>query len=211
MSARLTIVAPAWHAEAATMLQQNFAKVHASFCDATKRAVWLGLFLGYIKERGRADKSIPHGRFGTWMEANVSEVSWNLANRYMAIGRGVAEKGKFQIVHFAQFAQSGNLPDPVLALIEGKTQQQLFLEFKQVEQGPDGEFHVKHGRLKGQGGRKPTIIGEDAKVDTDFYKELINDLLQVSDPNDKSLFEQSPNMRARLREAAEGVAIRCRK
>jgi hypothetical protein len=152
MKNKLQKIAPAWHGEAKKLLAENFAKINSAFLDSTKRAVWLGIFLNHIKDKGKADGSIPHGMFGPWLKENLTDVPWDRANEYMRIGREVCEKGKFQIRDFPQFAASGNLPSQILQLVEGKTQKQLFLEFKQVEMGEDGEFRVKRGRAKGSNG-----------------------------------------------------------
>lgn len=124
---------PAWHREAAQLLKDNFGKIHAAFVDSTKRAVWMGMFLNHIKYRGdkkTGDGSIGHGEFGPWLEKNVPDITWNLANTYMRIATGACEKGKFQIVDFPQFARLGHLPPQIEKMVEGKTQQQLLLDFR---------------------------------------------------------------------------------
>ena len=44
------------------------------------------------------------------------------------------------------------LREKICALVDGKTQRQLFLEFKQAEEDAEGNAKKKRGRLKGQGG-----------------------------------------------------------
>lgn len=151
MGNKLQKAAPAWHAEAVTMLKGNFEKIHTTFCDATKRAVWLGFFIVSIKERGKADNSIPHGQFMNWLQKHLPEISARQTQVYQSLARNVAEKGKIQIRDFRVF-ENGALPDKVLKLIEGKTQDQLLFEFKQVEEVNDGELRGKRGRKKGEGG-----------------------------------------------------------
>lgn len=119
-----------WHAEAAKLLRENFGKIHTAFTDATKRAVWMGMFLNHIKAKGKEDDSIPHGEFGPWMEKNVPEIPFRTAQTYMQLATGVCETGKFEIRQFSVFAQNGQLPPQIEKLIEGKTQQQLFLDFR---------------------------------------------------------------------------------
>jgi hypothetical protein len=143
---------PAWHAEAVQMLKGNFEKIHSTFCDATKRAVWLGFFIVSIKERGKADGSIPHGSFMPWLAKHLPEIGHSQVAVYQTMARNVAEKGKLQISDFRKFAAGGELPEKVLKLIEGKTQDQLMFSFKQVEDVGDGEMRPKRGRKKGEGG-----------------------------------------------------------
>jgi hypothetical protein len=120
----------AWHAEAVQMLKDNFSQIHSAFCDATKRAVWFGMFLNYIKERGKKDNTIPHGQFIPWLEKNYPELSRSQSKVYMQIGRDVCEKGKVQIADYRLFANWSDLPKSILDIIEGKTQHQLLLEFR---------------------------------------------------------------------------------
>jgi hypothetical protein len=158
-------IAPAWHKEAIELLDGNFSKIDDAFTDITTKAVWLGLFLNHIKFRGdkkTGDGSIPHGELGPWMHKNLPAISWNRANTYMRLAKGVCGWGKFQIVDFPQFIEGRQLPPALLKIVEGKTQHQLFLEFKQVKLGPDGEYNTARGNLPGNGGRPP-----EPKLDID--------------------------------------------
>lgn len=148
MKNSLTKAVPAWHAEAVTLLNDNFNKTHAAFLDSTKRAIWMGMFLSNIKHRGKEDGSIPHGQFMPWLEKNVPEISRTTITTYLRLSDGVCKKGKFQIDDFRHFADLGHLPPQLEKMIEGKTQQQLFLEFKQTEDG----VNPKRGQLKGSKG-----------------------------------------------------------
>lgn len=154
MKNTLQKVAPEWHAEAVEILKENFTSIHESFLDSTKKAVWLGMFLNFVKQRGKEDKSIPHGEFLPWLEKNYPDAPARTCNTYMALASGVCEKGKFEIRQFSGFAHCGDLPKSVEAIVEGKTQSQLFLEFKQTR---DGE-KPSRGRLPGEGGKpgRPT-------------------------------------------------------
>ena len=143
---------PAWHAEAKQLLAENFARINSQFLDSTKKAVWLGLFLNHVKLRGKEDSSIPHGEFGPWLKKNLPEIHWDTVCTYMRFARDVCEKGKFQIRDFPKFADGGKLPESILQIIDGKTQQQLCLEFKQMKEGDDGEFVPARGQLPGSAG-----------------------------------------------------------
>jgi hypothetical protein len=157
---KLQKLPPAWHAEAFDLLKANFEKIHSNFLNSTKKAVWLGIYLNYIKQRGKEDGSIPHGAFGPTLKKNIPEIVWHEANVYMRLARDVCEKGKFQIGDFHQFAHCGDLPDSLLKIIEGKTQSQLFLEFKNVD--ADGN-PLKPGCAPGKA-RKLTTAEECAKA-----------------------------------------------
>jgi len=118
-----------WHGEAVKLLKDNFGKIHSAFTDATKRAVWMGMFLNHIKAKGKEDDTIPHGEFIPWLEKNVPEVPVRTAQTYMQLAVGVCEKGKFEIRQFSAFAQIGNLPPQIEKLVDGKTQEQLKFSF----------------------------------------------------------------------------------
>jgi hypothetical protein len=181
---KLTKLPPAWHAEAATNLRASFGEIHRSFLDATRRAVWLGLFLNAIKEKGKADGSIPHGEFRPWVARNIPDLSYDTITTYMSIGRGVIETGKLQVTDYIGFADhqsknghplfdhDGKLPPNVEKLIEGKTQRQLCLEFKQGKLDDDDESHPRPGRRTGEGGRRALTIDETAAA---FQKTAAND------------------------------------
>ena len=133
-------MAPDWHEEARKIAADNFAKDHANFLNATKRAVWWGMFFNHIKFRGdkkTGDGSIPHGEFGPWLKKNVPEIPWRTANTYMSLATGACEKGHFEIRQFSEFAGLGELPPKISKMIDGHTQQELFLQFKNVD--ADGE------------------------------------------------------------------------
>jgi len=50
------------------------------------------------------------------------------------------------------------LREKIFALVDNKTQRQLFLEFKQAEEQPDGTKKKKRGRLPGQGGNSKEAL-----------------------------------------------------
>jgi hypothetical protein len=75
----------------------------------------------------------------------------------MAFARGAMEKAGLKMANFQklEICPGGDLPKEIEALIAGKTQSQLFLEFKQSDPDADPEadrLAPKRGRLKGQGG-----------------------------------------------------------
>lgn len=190
MSHKTTLVKlpPAWHAEAKELLSTNFAKINSQFLDSTKKAVWLGLFLNDIKFRGdkkTGDGSIPHGEFGPWLKTNVPSVSWTQANVYMRLAKDVCEKGKFQINGFREFAHNGELPDSVLKIVEGKTQQHLCLEFKQMKE-VDGEFKPTRGRRPGEGGRPAELKGTIEEVAAALKKSTRRHCFKAGDELEKA-------------------------
>jgi hypothetical protein len=153
---KLVKAAPEWHAQAVGVIRSQFNEISDAFMSAARRATWLGLFLNYVKEKGKADKSIPHSQFGPWLEQNLPDISRRAISRYMTIGRDMAEKAKVQIgknCHFDQMANPNYLPEKVEKLLEGKNQTELFLEARQAEEIADEVCNTrKRGRRKGEGG-----------------------------------------------------------
>lgn len=87
------------------------------------------------------------------------------------------------------------LRDQICTLIDGKTQRQLFLEFKQAEEQPDGTTRKKHGRLKGSSGNTKEQRARAAELEAQERitekklkaREIAEWLLDVAD--DKGLGE----------------------
>ena len=169
---RLTNLPPAWHSEAAVQLGTMFAATHTLFLDATRKAVFLGIFLQYIKQRGKEDGSIPHGAFRPWVSRNLPQLNYDTVTVYLSIGRGIIETRMFKIRDYPLFAHDGKLPANVEKLIEGKTQRQLCLEFKQGKLDDDDESHPCAGRRRGEGGRRALTIDETAAA---FRKAAVKD------------------------------------
>lgn len=166
---------PRWHAEAAQLLTENFGAIHAAFTDATKRAVWMGMFLNHIKAKGKEDGSIPHGEFMPWLEKNVPDVPGRTARTYMKLADGVCEKNQIQIGQFSQFAGlPGHLPPKIEKAIEGQTQQQLFLSFKNVDENGDP---LKAGCAPGKA-RKLTLA-EQAEAERACVQESMHGVIRA--------------------------------
>jgi hypothetical protein len=146
--------APEWHAEAVSLIKQNFDSIHSALLSARNRAAWLGTFVRYVKFRGKEDGSIPHGQFGPWLGRHLPEISRSTIGNYMAFAESLGEKTGTQIAKnwkFAAVVNAGGLPEPVEKLLADKTAYSVFLEAKQAEL-KDDILVPKRGRLKGHGG-----------------------------------------------------------
>lgn len=194
------------------MLLENFQRVHAMFTESTKRAVWMGMFLNHIKQRGKEDKSIPHGQFGPWLEATVPQLNRDTVATYMRLATGVCEKGKFEISEFPKFASNGKLPPQLEQLVEGKTQQQLFLEFKQADPDEPENPNAKRGQLKGSKGltkeqrEKAAQRAEQERLN-DLEEEVIEmteRLLEIADA--KNLGALESKLLKRFSDAADNAS-----
>ena len=203
---------PDWHKEAVGLIQQNFTAVTSAFLDATRRAAWLGLFLNYVKVRGKQDKSIPHGQFRPWLKSNLPDVSTSQACFYMTLGRNLAEKASLQMSgnrNFATVVNAGQIPESVEKLISGKTQNALFLEYKQAEENRDELLlKPKRGNLSGKGNPKINrVLAQEAEEKARLEAldlravETSEWLMQIAD--DKHLGLISDLSRAQLLESMD--------
>jgi hypothetical protein len=136
--------------------------------NGLRRVVALGIFCFEIKGK------LKHGQFQPWLAAHCPEISLRSLKAYMQLTTGVL--GKCKISLKALLAKGQSLPishsgellllseskvpeemksmrDKICSMIDGKTQSQLFFEFKQVDEDEDGEaLKPKRGRRKGEGG-----------------------------------------------------------
>lgn len=193
---------PAWHAEAKELLNANFDKIHLAFTDATKRAVWMGMFLNHIKAKGKEDGSIPHGQFGPWLEKNAAEIPYRTLHTYMQLAVGICEKGKFEICQFSTFAQTGELPPKIEKMIEGQSQQQLFLEYKNVDANGNP---LKAGCAQGR--RKPVDLTLDDAEETGDVADIRADIVMLAD-DDSDLKKASTANLLRLKTALKVLDLR---
>lgn len=184
------------------MLNENFDKIHAAFTDSTKRAVWMGMFLNHIKAKGKEDGSIPHGQFVEWLKKTVPSFSKTQVNVYMRLAVSVCEKGKFEIADFESFATNGELPPKISKMIEGQSQQELFLQFKNVD--TDGN-PLKPGCSPGK--RGPAKDSDDDE-ETDFIDEVRSNIVDIADENDDALAKYPALKRDKLELAVRDLLQR---
>jgi hypothetical protein len=190
----LTKPTPAWHAEALNIVRGNFPIIFSDLCSAAKRAVWMGIFFSYIKERGKADESIPHGQFLPWIHNNFPEFSKRTAQSWMRSGADILADADIQIGNFGQFekrslcifAHDGNsglmelwtapvekLPAAIReirecidAAIENKKKGRMLVISPVQVNEKDDDAERKRGRLPGEGGRPPELKGTIEEVAT---------------------------------------------
>jgi hypothetical protein len=162
-------------AEAAKQL----AALYRDAQDGVKRSVILGLYCFSIKAQ------LKHGQFQSWLKAHCPEAAYRTVQYHMKLASSAMEacgmqmkalEAKAQQLRFSHCGEilalpEAKVPDEIKplreklsSLIEGKSARQLFGEFKQAEEDDAGEVAPKHGRLKGQGGRKPVSISDQAAV-----------------------------------------------
>lgn len=147
-----------WAKQIATVFEKN----RGILLHGVVRTIGIGAFMSYVRDEGKRRKIIPHGHFGPWLEKNCPMIPSPTAYRWMDLAAQTV--GHLQNSHGENFEGdgflflsraalgNGHLSKPELALreklealIEGKTQKQLFLEFKTVEEAPTGEVVVVHG------------------------------------------------------------------
>jgi hypothetical protein len=161
---------PPWHRAVIAASKENSEKVRLILMDAAKRTVWFGILLDGAKERGKRDKSIPHGQFNNWCAAFLDDLrqqTWR--KQALTIGRHLIEKTKFKLSdaeHDKMIANPGYLPEPIQNVIDGKTRKILLLEAKECYERHDSEgvLEGRLGRLPGEGGRKRIPKSEQREI-----------------------------------------------
>lgn len=149
--------------------EQTSARLKEMVAEAQnglRRVVALGLFCFEIKSK------LKHGQFQPWLQTNCPDISLRSLKSYMQLTAGVLQKCKINLKAFLAKGQSLpishsgeilSLPDAkvpeeakpirekICSIIDGKSQSQLFFEFKQADEDDD-KLQPKRGRKKGQGG-----------------------------------------------------------
>lgn len=109
------------------------------------------------------------------------------------------------------------LREKIFALVDGKTQRSLFMEFKQAEEDEAGELKKKHGRLKKQGGASAE---QRAAAAERAERERIEDIESASDDfiafatenaDDKHLGMISDKLFGKVADAAELLTTYCKR
>jgi hypothetical protein len=181
-------ISPAWHAEAAAELSRDFAEVTALSLTAQRRRAYLGLKCLYVKMRGKADGSIPHGHFMSWVRDNCPAVPYRTLGDYMGEAQSVCERMNWQIGEIRQFdipphklleLTADGLEAParkdqqmLFDLLDGKGKFRAVTEYKQVEEDGDGILRPKVGRRKGSNGNPKAI--RQAAQERDDHAALVD-------------------------------------
>lgn len=160
----LTKLPPAWHAVVAAELNKDFVEIDALEMSARKRRAYLGLKFHYVKERGKADDSIPFGTFEDWMAKHCSSIPDRTYRRYMNEAKSVCERMGWQIGQIGRFeipphkllelpasqvpAKEQKAQQLLLDLVEARGKFQPVTEYKQL----DRDGNTLRGQTKGSKG-----------------------------------------------------------
>jgi len=211
--------------EVAAQLQTLFNEAQ----NGMRRVVALGMFCYHIKAQ------LKHGQFQPWLAANCEKISYRSLAGYMDLTKNVLEAcgvktingfhKKCSALHFSNGSELLLLPEAKLpeeakplrekicALIDGKSQRALFMEFKQFDEDAE-ESKTKRGRLKGQGGatkeqreaaaaREERERLESIQVKAD---ETTDFLLEYSDVKGFAKLDELPGGEKTLKKLADAVA-----
>lgn len=94
---------PDWHAQVASELNREFAETNSLDETARKRRARLGLMFLFVKSKGKADGSIPHGGFRSWMQAHCAGIPIRTAARYLTEAKSICELLGWQICQIGIF------------------------------------------------------------------------------------------------------------
>ena len=127
-----------------------------------------GFFIECISE------DLPHGQLGPWVEAHCPNRKWRTVRRWKQVAAkladdlGISYQGRVGMKLYDVLAlplgevsdQLRPIREKIDAEIAGKSFRQLFLEFKQSEDG----VKAKRGRLAGKGGKAGEPTGDIAAI-----------------------------------------------
>jgi hypothetical protein len=173
----LAKLAPAWHAQIAAELIKEFAATHELNETAKQRRARLGLMFIFVKEMGRADKSIPHGEFGPWLERNCKSIPRSTAGDYITEAKSLCECLRWEISEIRNFAphkllianpetlsnEDRDRREQMVKVISDKSKFRAITQYRQAEI-KDDETVGKRGREKGAGGRPAELKGTIEEV-----------------------------------------------
>ena len=159
-------ITPAWHAVVAAEINRDFVEVEALAHNARRRRAYLGLKFIYVKERGKADRSIPHGRFSPWLAKHCPIIPRRTIGEYMLEASSICERLGWLMGDIPEFktpphqlliAADGKLAPTMekqrrslLELVDHKGRFQAVTQYKQLAaDGEAGEEKSRRGRLKG--------------------------------------------------------------
>ncbi len=177
--------------ESAAQISQAFAEAKGQMETAIRKVLVCGLMM--IDQKARCK----HGEFGPWLEKHCPEIQWRTAQRWMETSDVVVSIS--QIRHRVVFASGGEIPlfrllsmpaselpaegveiqEKVFSLVDGKTQKQLQLAWKDTEPAKR-EYHPPV--------RTPAEIAEDLKRGAeDRVKFLTSSMRLMLDGQDLAL------------------------
>lgn len=191
---KLTKTAPEWHARVAAEINREFAETNELNETARRRRARLGLMLIWAKMQGKADGSIPHGKFGTWMDDNLQGIPKGTAGDYITEAKSACELLGWQISEIPKFevpphrlltAKADDLSGAdkahqkeLLNVIEQQKQFRAVTQYKQVEIVDDATV-PKIGRRKGEGGKPPAPTGSVEEVIAANSKQALQHMGKV--------------------------------
>lgn len=123
--------------------------------DGVRKIAIAGAFCDWILSR------LPHGKLGEWLQTYAPDVAERTVRRWRQFARAMMEAAKYPAevgmpAYDALAAPVEQLPvslqefrERFAAVAAGKTYRQLWFEFKQMAEGPDGELRVTRGCVKG--------------------------------------------------------------
>lgn len=159
-------IAPAPGATEAARLQELYDAAQ----NGMRRVIALGLYCFEIKSK------LKHGEFYPWLAEHLPDVSARTIRAYTQLTRDTLEAAGFQIRSALRISLGGEiltlptdevtgesaaLRDKICAIVDGKTQRQLMLEFKTVNEDEDGNLYAVTGAGK-RHPRRPVDPAADA-------------------------------------------------
>lgn len=171
---KLDKIKPAWHAQVIAEINREAPELIGLDETIKRRRTRLGLMLIWVKETGKADGSIPHGKFGPWLEENLPLIPRRTAGEWITQGQSLMDLLGWQIGEIRHFeipphrllceASDALAPEDrkhQAELLKAEKKFQVVSQFKQTELVDDATVG-KRGRVKGEGGKRALTAAERA-------------------------------------------------
>ena len=223
---KLTKHAPAWHAQAAAELNKDFTEINAVEMSQAKRRAYLGLKFIFVKEKGKADQSIPHGQFEGWLKTNCAAIPRTTIGDYITEANSLCDRMGWQKSDFRIFEipphkllempkadlkpKDQKAQQLLLDLVEGNGKFRRVTEYKQVREGDDiGERTSPRGQLKGSKGltkaqREAARDLTEAEESAEFDRQIIETTNWLNEHADhKKLGTRETKLLVKLQAAAQ--------
>jgi hypothetical protein len=190
---------PAWHAQIAVELIKEFCATHELSETAKQRRARLGFMFIFVKEMGKADKSIPHSEFGPWLERNCPSIPRSTAGDYITEAKSLAECLRWEISEIRNFAphklliakpetlsnEDRERRELLVGVISSKGKFRAITQYRQAET-KDDETVAKRGRLSGEGGRPAELKGTIEEVAAALKKSTRRHCFKAGDELEKA-------------------------
>lgn len=173
-----------------------------------RQVVALGLFLQELKEWGKRTGKIPHGQFQKWLEQHCPEVSIRTCKQWMQTSKAVlgllgldeakpvANLGMREVLSLPAEelpAPARKVQEQVWDLVDGRSQHELVLKFKDTQPAPRQHHPPKKSPEELAAEELVAINLKVRDVCQDIHWLIDEGYLRKAGDKERALFEEAKN------------------